>query len=310
MTLIYSSVLTARNFKAYPFRPKLTENQRGIVDTLLIQALKDQGIEILGTPQLLSNALCNMPQGWQPLSTHEWIHLRQKDHLVLLNVGNSLQEVARSALSWSSRLDHPALWAYEARWGYLTSQWDQIGLGWNLSALLHLPLASEDAQGFLTHLSALVPLDSIEVSGLLPQDPHFFPGGFVRLRQKRGLLVQPEIFVAHFEGAVQRLLHLEEEATGLLSSEAQQQWRDRAGKAWGMASFGLKHDPIEVAEWTSAWVVAHRLGTLSGTQSDLLSLIQWAAESLKSWLREELEEEKRKRACKLRDFLKEMQWRS
>lgn len=173
-TVVSTRVRLARNVRGHRFPGKASETEREDAATLVRRAVRRLPVE-LGAPYAFHDLLRGDPSQWRLAARDRWlpvpsggagasrwllrdrsgavsILVNDEDHLRVQAGGDGWcpDAMVVRALPVADALERELDFATDARWGYLTASPGNMGSGFRISALMHLPaLAWEGRLGEL-----------------------------------------------------------------------------------------------------------------------------------------------------------------
>lgn len=237
----------------------------------------------LAERQLITQTLLEAsgPRGVYVASDQRFcIMVNGADHICLRAVLPGLQlEEAWAQLNLADDTLNGVLdFAYDAQRGYLTSHFDALGTGLKASALLHVPALEaanalgvwasklakknqQDLHGVALHIpsGSELPEELLnercmpgEMEGAVLCDPAESAGHFRLLANTASLGRQEAEIVFQVRRVAQQLATAERTARDRLSQENELAFRDRVGRARGLAGGAYLLDYAEAVRWLSA----------------------------------------------------------
>lgn len=278
-----STLSLARNFSSYRFPHKLEAEERKQIIELVREGLchstllkkpyilraedaspidKEFLLEHFLTPHIFTHA--HLGEAFMIEETGEFlalINLREHVDLFLIDNQNNLEEGLKRLVTIESELGKSVEYAYDKKFGFLTSDPSLSGTGLQVHAYLQLPaLIFSNA---LDQVSAKHSLHQIEFAGLQGGGQEL-SGAILSVTNRYTLGTTEEDIIKAIRTCVTSLAVEEKTARQKIRDEDSNEMKDRVGRAYGTLLHAYKAGAIEVLNELGLLKLALSLGWIEG----------------------------------------------
>ena len=177
--------------------------------------------------------------------------INEEDHMRLqvLRPGLDLQAALKQAQGVDQELENHISWAYNSKYGYLTSCPTNTGTGMRASVMLHLPALAETNE-LRNALRAIGKLH-LAVRGLHDEGSEAV-GHFYQISNQRTLGSNEEDIIERLEHVIRDIVSYEELARDSMLSKRRLELEDKVFRAWGLLTHArslTNHELLEHIAW-------------------------------------------------------------
>ncbi len=267
--VISSRVRFARNLQNYPFASKNSrENREKLLDEIFsviqeyppganwitsrLEELSSIEKNLLAERNLISKQLLTEPAGGTAFIPEETlgVMINEEDHLRIqaITAGNDLDLALAQATDLERFFDTRFEFAYDEKWGYLTSCPTNLGTGFRGSILLHLPglVITEKLNRVLNAISNL----GLTVRGFYGEGSET-RGFYFQLSNQITLGRSTEDFLASLKRVGEKIISHERAAREQLLKKRDLGLKDKIGRAFGILKYAHQIESEEAIELLS-----------------------------------------------------------
>lgn len=289
--VISSRVRLARNLNNYPFPMLITAvqagnlisevkdvinlnefEQLGIMDLMIIKELNDLQKKVLVEKHLISLNLANESrEGALLLNESESVSImiNEEDHIRIqcLNAGLQVQEAWSSASKYDDIFENSLNYAFDEKYGYLTSCPTNVGTGIRASVMVHLP-----ALVLTNQINRIIPAITqvgLAVRGIYGEGSESI-GNMFQISNQITLGQTEEEIIGNLHSVINQIIELEKLGRDNLVKESRFQIEDKVGRSLGILSNAKIIDSKEAAMRLSDIKLGIDLNMVKGVSSTII----------------------------------------
>jgi len=292
--IVSSRVRLARNLAEYPFPILATDSQAKELRDKVHQALRVPGWEAYGrfhivnleqlTPlekrvmvekHLLSPALAEESRyGGLIYSEDESVSImiNEEDHLRIqcLFSGKQLRQALQRAMNVDDLMEQTLVYAFDEKWGYLTSCPTNVGTGIRASVMIHLPGLVLTQQ--INRVLAAISKVGLVVRGIYGEGSEA-QGNLFQISNQITLGLSEEEIIDNIDRVVSQIVRQERAAREHLLQNSREKLADRVYRSLGVLTHARIIDSKEAAERISDVKLGIDLGIIQGVTANLNELL-------------------------------------
>ena len=277
--VISSRVRLARNLEKYPFPPKLDRDSSQKVALCIKEALDENYSEklefvemdkctnknVLVEEHIISPDFCNENGLYKALVTSEdgnlSIMINEEDHVRIQSIfsGFNLDRAYEKASGADDAMMKNVSFAFDDKYGFLTSCPTNLGTGLRASVMLHLPAISKT--GYIKYLVNLMTKIGLCVRGLYGEGSEA-KGCMYQLSNQITLGMSEEDTIKKLKSAVEQIVEKERETRKLLLENSGSDILDNLWRSYGMLRYAYKMDTKEATRLISNVRLAGSCGVI------------------------------------------------
>lgn len=289
--VITSRVRLARNLKNYPFPMLITEAQANnlinevkavinseeiknfsSMDFIIMKDLKEFQKKVLVEKHLISLNLANESrEGALLINESESISimLNEEDHIRIqcLNPGLQVQEAWNSANRFDDIFEKSLNYAFDEKYGYLTSCPTNVGTGIRASVMVHLP-----ALVLTNQINRIIPAITqvgLVVRGIYGEGSESI-GNMFQISNQITLGQTEEEIIDNLHSVIKQIIELEKQGRSKITKESRFQIEDKVGRSLGILSNAKIIDSKEAAMRLSDVKLGIDLNMIKGVSSNVI----------------------------------------
>ncbi len=266
--VISSRVRLARNLEMFPFPSKLDEDTSKKVAFAIKSALEVNFSEklnfceindninkgIMVEEHLISPDMCSNNGLYKAVALDEnhnlAIMINEEDHLRIqaIYAGFDLEKAYQKANEADDAIMKNVTFAFDEKYGFLTSCPTNLGTGLRASVMLHLPAIS--AYGYMDSIVNLMTKIGLTVRGLYGEGSKA-QGAFYQLSNQVTLGVSEEDTIQKLKSATLRIIEKERELRKKMTVETSSDMYDKLWRSYGTLKYAYKISTNEAAKLIS-----------------------------------------------------------
>lgn len=285
------SILTlVRNLEKFNFPGRLTDDKRKQIISLLARDFMTtnvlEGAKVIKAEDMAPNQKEFLVEHFLSTQSFNQAHVGEafvldqsgeflaiinlRDHLTLKWIDRSeeLEKTWNRLVDLESHLNKSLSFAFQPRFGFLTSDPGQCGTGLTLQIFLHLP-----ALNYHNELDEVIKKykdDGIEQAGL-QGDPYDIIGDIVAFHNSYTLGVTEENILSSLRTFATKMLVEEKSARSRLKTEDQSEMKDKVSRAYGILLHSYQIEAIEALHAISLLKLGLDMGWVTGVSHAALN---------------------------------------